>query len=46
MGRFGASRRFILPAALCLIVALAHPAAADGPATILDGNHPDEAPGS
>ena len=45
MGRFGASRRFILPAALCLIVALAHPAAADGPATILDGNHPDEAAG-
>ena len=45
MGRFGALRRFILPAALCLIVALAHPAAADGPATILDGNHPDEAAG-
>jgi subtilase family serine protease len=45
IGRFGALRRFILLTALCLIVAIAHPAAADSPATILDGNHPDEAAG-
>jgi subtilase family serine protease len=43
MGRFGALRRFVLVAGLILIIALARPAAADGPPTILEGNHPDEA---
>ena len=41
--RFGALRQFILTMAIALVVATAAPAAADGPATILDGNHPDEA---
>jgi len=43
MGRFGALRHFILMAGLALIVAAARPAAAGDPATILAGNHPDEA---
>ena len=43
MGRFGALRQFILTMAIALIVATVAPAMADGPATILDGNHPDEA---
>jgi subtilase family serine protease len=36
-------RQFILTIAIALIVATVAPAMADGPATILDGNHPDEA---
>jgi subtilase family serine protease len=43
LGRFGALRQFILTMAIALIVATVAPATADGPATILDGNHPDEA---
>ena len=43
MGRFGALRHFILMTGLALIVAAARPAAAGDPATILAGNHPDEA---
>ena len=43
MGRFGTLRRLILMAGLALIVATAWPAAAGDPATILAGNHPDEA---
>ena len=43
MGRFGALRQFILTMAITLIAAIVAPAMADGPATILDGNHPDEA---
>jgi subtilase family serine protease len=43
MAGFGALRQFSLVIALALIVGIALPAAADGPATILDGNHPDEA---
>ena len=44
MGRFGALRQVFLVIALALIVGIARPAAAaDGPTTILDGNHPDEA---
>src|ERR1700730_12712384 len=42
MGRFGALRRFVLAAGLFLIVGGVRTAAA-GPATILEGNHPDEA---
>ena len=44
MGRFGALRQFVLATVLALIVGFARPAAAGGPAKILDGNHPDEAP--
>src|ERR1019366_6810302 len=43
MGRFGTLRHFILMTGLALIVAAARPAAAGDPATILAGNHPDEA---
>ncbi|MGC2493420.1 S53 family peptidase [Candidatus Binatus sp.] len=43
MGRFGTLRRFVLVAGLVLIVAFAGPVEADGPATTLEGNHPDEA---
>jgi subtilase family serine protease len=43
MGRFGALRLVFMMTAIALIVGIARPAAADGPATILDGNHPDEA---
>jgi subtilase family serine protease len=43
MGRVGALRHFILMTGLALIVAAARPAAAGDPATILAGNHPDEA---
>src|SRR3984957_12392861 len=43
MGRFGALRRFVLAAGLVLIVGGVRTAAADGPATMLEGNHPDEA---
>jgi subtilase family serine protease len=43
MGRFGALRLFLLTIAFALIAATARPAAADGPATTLEGNHPDEA---
>ena len=43
MGMFGALRQFILTMAIALVVATVAPAMADGPATILDGNHPDEA---
>jgi subtilase family serine protease len=42
MCRVGALRRFVVAAGLVLIVG-ARSAAADGPATILEGNHPDEA---
>ena len=43
MGRFGTLRDCILMTGLALIVAAARPAAAGDPATILAGNHPDEA---
>src|SRR4029077_20335369 len=43
IGSFGASRQFVLTMAIALLVATVAPAMADGPATILDGNHPDEA---
>ncbi|HEY9157457.1 S53 family peptidase [Candidatus Binatus sp.] len=43
MDRFGTLRQFILITGLALIVAAARPAAAGDPATILAGNHPDEA---
>src|SRR5258707_7934597 len=43
MDRFAALPRFVLAAGLIVIVEVARPAAADGPATILEGNHPDEA---
>jgi subtilase family serine protease len=43
MGRFGALRLFLLMIAFALIAGSARPAAADGPATTLEGNHPDEA---
>jgi subtilase family serine protease len=43
MGRFGALRRFVLAAGLVLIGWGVLPASADGPPTILEGNHPDEA---
>jgi subtilase family serine protease len=43
MGRFGALRQFFMLTAIALIVGIGRSAAADGPATILDGNHPDEA---
>src|ERR1700693_5200967 len=43
MGRFGAVRQLFMLTAIALIVGIGEPAAADGPATILDGNHPDEA---
>ena len=36
-------RRFVVAAGLVLIVGGVRPAAADGPATILEGNHPDDA---
>ena len=40
---FGALRQFILTMAIALVVATVAPAMAEGPAAILDGNHPDEA---
>jgi len=40
---FGALRHFILTLAIAVVVATVSAAMADGPATILDGNHPDEA---
>ena len=43
MGRVGALRWFVLAAGLILIVGIAGSANADGPVTILEGNHPDEA---
>jgi hypothetical protein len=43
MGKFGTFRQFILMAAMALILAVARPAAAGDPTTILAGNHPDEA---
>jgi subtilase family serine protease len=43
MGRVGALRWFVLAVGLVLIVGGVRTAAADGPATILEGNHPDEA---
>ena len=43
MGKFGTFRQFILMTAIALILAVARPAAAGDPATILEGNHPDEA---
>ena len=43
MGRVGALRRFVVAAGLVLIVGGVRAAAADGPATILEGNHPDDA---
>src|SRR5580692_3047409 len=44
MGRVvGALRRFVVAAGLFLIVGGVRAAAADGPATILEGNHPDDA---
>jgi len=44
MGKLGALRLLPLIFACALIVGVARPAAADGPATTLDGNHPDDAP--
>jgi pseudomonalisin len=43
MGRVGVLHWFVLAAGLVLIVGGVRPAAADGPPTILEGNHPDEA---
>ena len=43
MGKFGTLRQFILMTAMALIVAVAQTAAAGDSATILEGNHPDEA---
>jgi subtilase family serine protease len=43
MGRVGVLRWFMLAAGLVLIVGGVRPAAADGPAAILEGNHPDDA---
>ncbi len=43
MGRFGALRQFLLLIAFALIAGTARPAVADGLATTLEGNHPDEA---
>ncbi|MGA7869319.1 MAG: S53 family peptidase [Candidatus Binatus sp.] len=45
MGRLGTFHQFILMTGLALIVAAARPAAAGDAATILVGNHPDEAAG-
>ncbi len=43
MAMFKTLRRFILMTGIALIAAAARPAAAGDPATILAGNHPDEA---
>ena len=43
MGRVGALRRFVVAAGLVLIVGGVRAAVADGPATILEGNHPYDA---
>jgi pseudomonalisin len=43
MGRFGTCVRFILMTGLALAIAAARAAAVDDPATLLAGNHPDEA---
>jgi subtilase family serine protease len=45
MAMFATLRRFILPAALILIVAIARPALAADSLSTLVGNHPDEAVG-
>jgi len=43
MGRVGALRQFILVAGIAFVFGGVRPAVADGPDTILEGNHPDEA---